>query len=122
MSKVLSDDRPRESRVQADEWGAMDWLVDDAVVENAGLSVARMTLEPDACAPGHRHPNCNEAIHLIKGAVEQTVGRQRHVMKPGDTVFIPTGAHHSSRNIGPGEAVMIVGYSSGTRVYEAAAE
>jgi quercetin dioxygenase-like cupin family protein len=122
VSKVLNDDRPRESRVQNAEWGAMEWLVDDAVVEDAGLSVARMMLERDACSPGHRHPNCNEVIHLIEGTVEQTVGRQRHVMEPGDTVFIPAGAPHRSRNIGPGAAIMIMSYSSGTRVYEAAAE
>ncbi|MDH3476527.1 MAG: cupin domain-containing protein, partial [Rhodospirillales bacterium] len=114
--------RPRESRVQATEWGAMDWLVDDAMVENAGLSVARMTLERDACSPGHRHPDCNEVIHLIEGSVEQTVDRHRHVMEPGDTVFVPAGAHHRSRNIGPGAAVVIVSYSAGTRIYEAAAE
>jgi quercetin dioxygenase-like cupin family protein len=100
----------------------MEWLVDDAVVENAGLSVARMTLERDACTQGHRHPNCNEVIHLIEGTVEQTVGPGRHVMAAGDTVFIPAGTHHRSRNIGPGAAVMVVSYSSGTRVYETAAE
>jgi quercetin dioxygenase-like cupin family protein len=100
----------------------MEWLVDDAVVENAGLSVARMALERDACSPGHRHPNCNEVIHLIEGTVEQTVGRHRHVMTAGDTVFIPAGTNHRSRNIGPGAAVMVVSYSSGIRVYETAAE
>ncbi len=100
----------------------MDWLVDDALVENAALSVARMTLAVDACSEGHRHPNCNEVIHLIAGSVEQAVGPNRIVIAPGDTVFIPAGAFHQSRNVGPGESVMIVSYSSGTRIYEPGTE
>ena len=100
----------------------MDWLVDDDLVEDAALSIARMTLAKDASSEGHRHPNCNEVIHLIEGSVEQTVGPDRIVMAAGDTVFIPSGASHQTRNTGPGRAVMIVAYSSGSPIYEPGAE
>ena len=120
MSTLWNRAAKQETRPQSSDRATMDWLVDDALVENAALSVARMTLAEDACSEGHRHPNCNEVIHLIAGRVGQAVGEDRVVMAPGDTVFIPAGAFHQSRNIGAGEAVMIVSYSSGTRIYEPA--
>lgn len=96
----------------------MEWLVDDALTPGAGLSVARMTLKPGMTSEGHRHPNCSEVIHLIAGSVEQTVDGVRYVMAPGDTVFVPKGCSHRTRNLGESEAVMIVCYSAGSRLYE----
>ncbi len=121
MSTLWNGAAKQETRPQSRDRVMMDWLVDDALVENAALSVARMTLAEGALSEGHSHPNCNEVIHLIAGSVEQAVGGDRVVMAPGDTVFIPAGAFHQSRNLGPGEAVMVIAYSSGTRIYEPAA-
>lgn len=119
MSKVLGARTPSETRLQESPWGTMHWLVDDALIEGAGLSVARMTLMEGACAERHGHPNCNEVIHLIQGSVEQSVGDERFVMQAGDTVFIARGSPHQSRNVGRGDAIMIVSYSAGDRNYEA---
>ena len=122
MSKVIGVNGAQASRLQEAQWGTMEWLVEDALVVGANLSVARMILNADACAERHCHPNCNEVIHLIHGSLEQLVGVERFVMQAGDTAFIPRGSPHHSRNVGSGEAVMIVSYSAGERIYEAARE
>jgi len=122
VSKVFGACASRKSRLQEARWGAMHWLVDDALIDGAELSVARMTLKEDACSESHGHPNCNEVVHLIQGTVEQSVGAERFVMQAGDTAFIPRGSLHRSRNVGRGEATMIVCYSAGSRIYEAAGE
>ena len=122
MSKVFGAPASRQGRRQEARWGEMHWLVDDALIDGAELSVARMTLKEDACSESHGHPNCNEVVHLIQGTVEQSVGPERFVMQAGDTVFIPRGRLHRSRNVGRGEATMIVCYSAGSRIYEAARE
>lgn len=109
-------------RVQESPRLSMEWLVDDALIGEAGVSVARMTLREGALSESHRHPNCNEVIHLIAGCVEQRVDAQRFVMAPGDTCFVPRGSLHQSLNLGPGDAVMMVSYSAGQRVYETADE
>lgn len=109
---------PDTPRVARGSNADMEWLVDDALMPGAGLSVARMTLKPGKASEGHRHPNCCEVIHLIAGSVEQTVDDARYVIGPGDTVFVPKGSFHRSRNLGACEAVMIVSYSAGARVYE----
>jgi len=36
-------------------------------------------------------------------------------MGPGDTVSIPTGAVHNARNVGDGEAVFVIAFSSPDR-------
>ena len=122
MSKVYGASAARNGRLQESPWGAMHWLVDEALIDGAGLSVAPMALKEGACSESHGHPNCNEVIHLIRGTVEQSVGAERFVMRAGDTVFIPRGSLHRSKNVGPGEATMIVCYSAGRRVYEPARE
>jgi len=122
VSKVFRASLPSKSRLQESPWGTMLWLVEDALIGGADLSVARMTLKAGACAERHGHPNCNEVIHLIQGSVEQSVGDEQVVMQAGDTVFIPRGSLHRSRNLGRGEAIMLVSYSAGERIYEAVRE
>ncbi len=122
MSKVFGASVSLRSRLQKSQRCTMDWLVDDALINGAELSVARMTLKAGACSERHGHPNCNEVIHLIRGSVEQSVGDELFDMQAGDTAFIPRGSQHQTRNIGNGEAIMIVCYSAGERIYESARE
>ena len=119
MARLLTPAGEARSRLEAAEGLSMDWLVDDSLVENAGLTVARMTLARGARTQRHRHPNCSEVIHLIEGRVDHAIGQERVAMKAGDTVFIPAGCYHQTTNIGGRDATMIVSYSAGTRIYEA---
>lgn len=109
--------RPRIGR---EPWGAMEWLADDALRPGTGLSLARMTVRAGAVSPAHSHPDCTEVIHVLEGAVEQRVGGDRHQLGPGATVVVPPGEIHASRALGPGDAVLVVAYSSGSRTYRPA--
>jgi len=97
----------------------MQWLMEDRIAENAGLSLARMTVDPGVTSEAHCHPNCSEAVHLLSGKVEQRSGERWVELAAGDTLLIPAGATHQTRNIGGETAVLMVAYSSGSRVYEA---
>lgn len=97
----------------------MQWLMEDAIDRQAGLSLARMTVAPGVTSEAHRHPDCSEAVHLLSGAVEQRRGDAWVPLKAGETVLIPPGAVHQTRNSGPETAVLMVAYSSGARIYEA---
>ena len=120
MSGVFGPPSTRGAMVQRHDWGTMEWLVDDAIIADAEVSVARMTLKDGGTAEAHSHSNCNEVIHLLSGRIEQSIGDERYVMEPGDTAFVPQGSRHRSRNLGSGDAVMIVSYSAGTRIYRKA--
>ncbi len=103
---------------QAEPWGSMTWLVEAASHPGADLSLARMTVEPGATSPAHRHANASEAIHVVSGRIEERVGTVWMAAGPGDTVFVPAGEVHQTRCVGNAPAVMIIAYSSGARDYE----
>ncbi len=96
----------------------MSWLMDDAIHTGAGLSLARMTVDAGVTSESHRHPNCSEAIHVLSGRVEQRRDDTWVTLEEGDTILIPPGATHQTRNIGSETAVMMIAYSSGARLYE----
>lgn len=96
----------------------MQWLMDDAIQTGAGLSLARMIVEPGITSEAHRHTNCTEAIHVLSGSIEQRSGDVWTTLDAGDTILIPIDAVHQTRNVGTDEAVMVIAYSSGSRVYD----
>ena len=101
MATVLGREQARATASRAEAWGTMSWLVDDRSVPGIGLSVARMSVAPGATSPAHRHPNCHEVIHLIRGRIEQTAGDRLHRMAAGDTVVVAPGEVHKTRNLDP---------------------
>ena len=98
----------------------MQWLMEDASDPRAGRSLARMTVAPGGTSPAHRHPDCSEAVHLLAGRVEQRRGDDWVALAAGETLLIPPGAVHQTRNLGPETAVLMVAYSNGARTYESA--
>lgn len=85
------------------------------------MSLAWMVLLPGKETPIHRHPNCNEALTLMDGAVEERIGGERFMPRPGQTLYAPAGVAHQVINVGTTEARMMVAYSEGQRVFEALA-
>ena len=49
---------------------------------------------------------------VIEGTLEFEVSGKTHRPQPGEELFIPRGAAHSVRNIGPGRATWLFGYNS----------
>ena len=96
----------------------MEWLMDDTIQSDSGVSLAKMTLAVGATSECHSHSNCTETIHLISGTVEQLCGDKWIHLEAGDTCLIPQNYVHKSRNIGDKSAIMMLAYSSGSRVYE----
>ena len=95
----------------------LQWLMDDGVEADAGLSLARMTVEPGFTSEAHRHPNSTEAVHVVAGRVEQRRGDDWVPLETGETVLIPADAAHQTRNVGDETAVLMLVYSTGAREY-----
>ncbi|MGI9503376.1 MAG: cupin domain-containing protein [Geminicoccaceae bacterium] len=97
---------------------SMTWLMDDGIKPEAGLSLARMTVDPGITSEAHRHTNCTEAIHVLSGQIKQRSGDRWISLKSGETILIPVGAIHQTTNVGDDVAILMIAYSSGSRVYE----
>ena len=95
----------------------MEWLMEDAIHANAGLSLARMTVAVGATSELHHHPNCTETIHLLSGEIEQRIGNNWRKLNVNETCLIPSGIKHQTKNIGKSAAVMMIAYSAGSRIY-----
>jgi quercetin dioxygenase-like cupin family protein len=118
MAQNFKKDERLQSKLALQDWGSMEWLVDDSLVTGMGMSVAVMLLLKGKTSPLHRHPNCHEFIFLAEGKVEVTLDGKKVVLEPGDSVLNPLGTAHGVRNLGEGEAKMVISYSEGARVYE----
>ncbi len=103
---------PTETYGQA----TIHWLASHAASGAAELTVGLTTIQPGGGTPMHRHPNCEEVLHLLTGQMDQLIeGHPALHMTPGDTVTIPRNLPHGAKNTGPTPAVMIVVFSSPRR-------
>ena len=68
----------------------------------------------------HKHPDQEEVVLVISGMVEQWVDREKRILRPGDSAFIPAGVVHASFNAGdqPAKIIAILGPCVGPLAYE----
>ena len=59
-----------------------------------------VTLSPGKGHDFHKHPDQEEVILCVAGSVEQWVDREKRILGPGDSAFIPAGVVHASFNVG----------------------
>lgn len=64
------------------------------------LTVNEITLAPGAAIPLHIHPTHEEAIVIVEGQIEATLGDAVQRISGGHTVLAPTGVQHMLRNVG----------------------
>ncbi len=101
-----------------EDWGTMEWLADANTAEGLGLSLARMTVLPSKTSPAHRHPNCNEVIHVLSGSIDQRLGDTWQTCQAGDTVTALTNTIHQTRCTSDTPAILMIAYSEDTRLYQ----
>ena len=100
-------------------WGRLEWLVSRELGNSETMTFGRVTIKAGEANPRHRHPNCDEILHLVSGQLEHSLNGDSFLMAPGDTISIPTGAWHNARSLGPEDALMLIAFSSPDRETEA---
>ena len=48
----------------------------------------------------HAHPDCEECIHVLSGTGLFCTEDEERPLRPGDTVLVPPGERHHTRNTG----------------------
>ena len=102
------------------DWGRLRWLCNPPTTGAGDLTVIDVTLLPGKGHDFHKHPEQEEVILCVSGSVEQWVDREKRILAPGDSAFIPAGVVHASFNVGTSEAkvVAILGPCKGAIGYE----
>lgn len=100
------------------EWGSLRWFASQSLGNANGLTLGRVRIKHGQANPRHCHPGCEEVLHLLSGCLEHTIGSERVILNPGDTISIPAGVFHNATAIGDEDADMIVAFSSAIRDFQ----
>ena len=113
--RIARDVQPEEL-----DWGQLRWLSHPPSTGARQLTVIDVTLRPGKGHDFHKHPDQEEVLVIVTGEVEQWVDRNKRILHPGDSAFVPAGVVHASFNAGAGEAkiVAILGPCVGEGGYE----
>lgn len=99
-------------------WGGIAWSASRQVGNSTTMTFGRAVIRAGQGNPRHRHPNCDEILHLLTGRLEHTLGDASFILEPGDTISIPVGVWHQARAVGGTDAEMVICFSSADRVTE----
>ena len=92
---------PNAVPTQTFEWGAIKWFVTPDATEGAGVTFGEVVLQPGRGHDRHNHPKSEEILYVLSGEGEQMLDDGNPFpVKPGDTIYVPTGVFHSTRNTG----------------------
>lgn len=74
------------------------WYFKDGQGDDESVVLVRARFEPGAGHPWHTHPEMDEVIYLLHGEMTQWLEREKRVLRPGDSLFIPRGVVHGCLN------------------------
>ncbi len=102
------------------DWGSTATLSGPEVNQAKDIVTIEVMLRPGMGHNFHKHPQQEEVIYMLEGAVEQWVGEEKQILGPGDSVFIPANKVHASFNVGDhmAKVLAILGPAVGTDGYE----
>ena len=105
-----------DAQVQMQPWGKLEWFASRELGNSTSMTIGMATISPGKENPLHRHPNCDEILHVLQGEIMNRVGDKEYEMHAGDTVTIPEGTPHNARNIGKDDAVLSISYNTPDRI------
>lgn len=93
------------------EWGTIKWYCQPSNTGAESLTILEATVEPGFGHDFHRHPGQEEVIYILEGEAEQYVGKEKRLLKKGDSVFIGPDVVHATFNISdrPFKSLAILG-------------
>src|ERR1043165_6888484 len=78
------------------------WYSKPGMGQATNLVFVRAHLQPGEAHAFHHHPQMEEILYILSGSAEQWVQRDKRVLGPGDSVYLPPGIVHGTYNIGHG--------------------
>ena len=79
------------------------WYYKEGLGEPATLVFCRARIVKGAGHPFHTHPEMDEIIYILEGEMEQWVEKERRILRPGESVYIPRGVVHGCYNLSEAE-------------------
>jgi oxalate decarboxylase/phosphoglucose isomerase-like protein (cupin superfamily) len=104
--------RPKDVETLIYDWGTIRLLSEPKLTGAKKMTCGLVELAPGSGHSRHNHPGTEEIIYCISGTGEQTVDDHGPVhVSPGSSIFVPTGAYHSTLNTGKRTLRLLVIYA-----------
>src|SRR4029079_13802860 len=99
----------RKNDIRQDELdiARLAWLCNPAATGANHLTVIEATFFPGKGHSFHYHADQEELIYVVSGTLEHWIEREKRILGPGDSVFMPPGIVHATFNIGAGDAKVV---------------
>jgi quercetin dioxygenase-like cupin family protein len=76
------------------------WHCKPGMVQDTNLMFVRAHLPPGEAHRFHFHPAMEEMLYILNGTAEQWIEKEKRMMRPGDSIYIPAGLVHATFNAG----------------------
>jgi oxalate decarboxylase/phosphoglucose isomerase-like protein (cupin superfamily) len=95
------------------DWGVIKPLVsEDNTDEPPGVSLMHVILLPGKGHERHNHPDADEILYVLAGTGDQMVDdTEPFAVRPGQAIWVPKGAFHSTVNTGHEPMVLLAVYA-----------
>jgi quercetin dioxygenase-like cupin family protein len=90
------------------DWGELGWCSRPAGTGLGKLVMIEVNFTEGGGHQFHKHSHQEEVIYCIQGEVEQWLGEEKRILKPGDSVSIPPNTVHASFATAGGEKLLAV--------------
>jgi len=103
--------RPTDVETLVYDWGTIRLLSEPNLTGAKKMTCGLVELAPGSGHSRHNHPGTEDIIYCISGHGEQMVDDAGTVkVGPGASIFVPTGAYHSTLNTGKRTMRLLVVY------------
>jgi oxalate decarboxylase/phosphoglucose isomerase-like protein (cupin superfamily) len=104
---------PNDLPTYSFDWGVIKPLISqDNVSEDPAVSLMHVVLLPGKGHERHNHPDADEILYVLAGAGDQMVDDgDPFPVRPGQAIWIPKGAFHSTLNTGWEPMVLLAVYA-----------
>jgi oxalate decarboxylase/phosphoglucose isomerase-like protein (cupin superfamily) len=104
---------PEDLPTYSFDWGVIKPLVSEENVSEAPhVSLMHVVLLPGQGHERHNHPDSDEILYVLAGAGDQMVDDgEPFPVRPGQAIWVPKGAFHSTVNTGWEPMVLLAVYA-----------
>jgi quercetin dioxygenase-like cupin family protein len=100
------------------DFGSLHWVAREGDPPGAEMTIGIATFDAGKSNVEHVHPNCEEAVYVLEGVVEHTLGAHRTTLHTGDLITVPRGVAHQLINTSDAPARCYIVFSSPDRQFE----
>jgi quercetin dioxygenase-like cupin family protein len=87
-----------EAQVERLEGKMHHWYFKEGLGDSESLVFVRARILPGAGHAFHTHPEMDEIIYVLEGAMTQWLELDKRELRPGDSIYIPRGVVHGCLN------------------------